>query len=133
MDALHVLALDHVGVAVPAPTHPLLALTACEPPAGRLMPSGVRVARFGPAAQLELVWPGRAGTPVDGFLARRGAGLHHVALRVEGSLAGAVAQLAAAGFRSVGPVEPSADGRPSLFLHPGGCGGVLVELVEGAP
>jgi hypothetical protein len=30
-------------------------------------------------------------------------------------------------------VEPSSDGRPSLFIHPRSTGGVLVELVEGDP
>ena len=29
------------------------------------MKSGVTVARFGPGDALELIWPGRPGTPVD--------------------------------------------------------------------
>jgi hypothetical protein len=38
-----------------------------------------------------------------------------------------------AGFALVGSaIERSSDGRPCLFLHPRGTGGVLVELVEGA-
>jgi catechol 2,3-dioxygenase-like lactoylglutathione lyase family enzyme len=95
------------------------------------MPSGVAVARFGPAGMLELVWPERAGSPIAGFLARRGPGLHHVALRVDEPLESVARALRGAGLRLAGGVEPSSDGRPSLFVHPGATGGVLVELVEG--
>ena len=35
-----------------------------------------------PLPALEVVWEARAGSPIATFLARRGPGLHHVALRV---------------------------------------------------
>jgi catechol 2,3-dioxygenase-like lactoylglutathione lyase family enzyme len=98
---------------------------------GRVMPSGVTVARFGPEAGLELVWPARPGTPVDGFLARRGPGLHHVAVRVDEPLPELLERLRTAGVVVVGGIEASSDGRPCLFLHPRSTGGVLVELVQG--
>jgi hypothetical protein len=130
MTRIPAVALDHVGIATAEPGNALSsALGGLEP--ARLMPSGVQVARFGPGAGLECVWPGRDSNPVAGFLAKRGPGLHHIALRVDVPLDGLVADLAAAGMAATGPVEPSADGRPSAFLHPGGTGGVLVELVEG--
>lgn len=122
-------ALDHVGIAVSSPEHPLPAALGAEL-AGTLMPSGVTVARFGPGCALELVWPGREGTPIDRFLERRGPGLHHIALAVREPLASLAERLRAAGLEPVGPVEPSSDGRPSLFLHPSTTGGVLIELVE---
>ncbi len=124
--------VDHVGIAAPGPGTPLVDALGAGAVAGQAMPSGVTVARFGPAAALELVWPGRPGTPVDGFLARRGAGLHHVALQVDEDLAALRVRLEAAGLAVVGPgVERSSDGRPCLFLHPKSTGGVLVELVQG--
>jgi methylmalonyl-CoA/ethylmalonyl-CoA epimerase len=125
-------AVDHVGIAAPEGRTPLAAALGSEAPAGRSMPSGVTVARFGPAGGLELVWPGRPGTPIDAFLGRRGPGLHHVALRVDVDLATLRGQLEAAGLDLIGTtIEPSSDGRPCLFLHPRSTGGVLVELVQG--
>jgi methylmalonyl-CoA epimerase len=126
--------IDHVGLAAPGPGTALTALLGLDGVVGREMPSGVAVGRFGPSRALELVWQARAGSPVERFLDRRGPGLHHVALRVDEPLAAVRARLAAAGVRLVGDrIEPSADGRPCLFLHPAATGGALVELVEGAP
>ena len=123
-------ALDHVGIAVSSPEgHPLVAALGVEL-AGTLMPNGVTVARVGPARSLEFVWPGQEGTPIDHFLERRGPGLHHIALAVREPLAPLAERLRAAGLEPIGPVEPSSDGRPSLFLHPSTMGGVLIELVE---
>jgi len=132
MALLEALALDHVGIAAPGPDAPLARLLGAGALAGRQMPSGVTIARFGPDTALELVWPGRPGTPVDGFLERRGGGLHHVALRVDEPLAGVRDRLVAEGVEVIGDVDVAADGRPCLFLHPRSTGGVLVELVEGA-
>ena len=127
-------ALDHVGIASPDPGSPLaglLSAPAGPAAAGRVMPSGVTVARFGPGDTLELVWPARPGTPVDAFLERRGPGLHHVALRVDEALGDLRGRLLAAGTEVIGAVDFSADGRPCLFVHPRCTGGVLVELVQG--
>lgn len=126
-------AVDHVGLAAPGPGTALTALLGSDGIAGREMPSGVAVGRFGPERALELVWQARAGSPVEGFLDRRGPGLHHVALRLDEPLEAVRARLADAGVRLAGGIEPSADGRPCLFVHPAATGGVLVELVEGAP
>lgn len=130
--ALTTLELDHVGIVAADDSIPLIAALDSERPVGRQMPSGVIVARFGPAGRLELVRPGAGQTPVDGFLRKRGPGLHHVALRVSGTLGQAIQQARGAGIEPVGAPEPSSDGRPSVFLHPRTTGGVLVELLEGA-
>jgi methylmalonyl-CoA/ethylmalonyl-CoA epimerase len=130
---IEAVAVDHVGIASADPSSPLAEALGADALAGIAMPSGVTVARFGPARGLELVWPGRAGTPVDSFLARRGPGLHHVALRVDVDLAELRGRMEQAGLALVGGgIERSSDGRPCLFLHPRGTGGVLVELVQGA-
>jgi methylmalonyl-CoA/ethylmalonyl-CoA epimerase len=95
------------------------------------MPSGVAISRFGPGAAVELVTPARPGSPIEGFLAQRGPGLHHIAFQVDEPLAAVLEQLRAEGIEAVGEIVPSSDGRPSVFLHPKTTGGILVELVEG--
>jgi hypothetical protein len=123
-------AIDHVGIAAPAANSPLNDLLG---PTGPLveMPSGVAVGRFGPDDMLELVVPARDGNPIERFLERRGPGLHHIAICVDEPLVGLLERLESAGLQVIGEIEPSSDGRPSLFLHPSGMGGVLIELVEG--
>jgi methylmalonyl-CoA/ethylmalonyl-CoA epimerase len=127
---LEATAVDHVGIAATASSTPLTALLGAAVSV-REMSSGVAVGRFGPHDALEVVLPHRDGSPIGSFLSRRGPGLHHVGLRVDEPLGDLLPRLAAAGVRVVGAVEPSADGRPSLFIHPSSTGGVLVELVEG--
>jgi hypothetical protein len=129
-DALRAVAFDHVGIALESIDSALCALLGA-PETLELMPSGAAVGRFGPGRQLEAVTSGRVGSPVDRFLEQRGPGLHHIALRVDEPLADVLARLEVAGYRAAGPVEPSSDGRPSVFLHPKTTGGVLLELVEG--
>ena len=133
MALLPALELDHVGIAV-ADTgdSPLAAALGATELALTTMPSGVAVGRFGPDKRIELVTPAHAGNPIDRFLERRGPGLHHIALRVDEPLASVVERLDAAGIEAVGPIEPSSDGRPCVFLHPSTTGGVLVELIEGS-
>ena len=128
---VRIVGLDHVGIAAATDDPPLGGLLGTAP-ALREMPSGVAVGRFGPDTVLELVAPARPGNPVERFLERRGPGLHHVGLRVDEPLGDLLPRLEAAGFRPLGGVERSSDGRPSLFLHPSTTGGVLIELVEGA-
>jgi methylmalonyl-CoA epimerase len=124
--------LDHVGIAASTSSLPLLDLLETDLGKGQQMPSGVTVEKFGPGEKIELVWPATEGSPVQSFLERRGPGLHHIGLRVEGPLEALLPQLTEAGVRLAGKIEPSADGRPSLFIHPESTGGVLVELIEGA-
>jgi methylmalonyl-CoA/ethylmalonyl-CoA epimerase len=124
-------ALDHVGILASDGLTPLTVALGAASLAGRPMPSGVLVARFGPAERLELVWPGRLGSPVERQLASRGPGLHHLAMSVQAPLAAAAEELHACGLELVGAPEPASDGRPSIFVHPRSTGGVLVELIEG--
>jgi methylmalonyl-CoA epimerase len=123
-------AVDHVGIAAVSSDSALGDLVG---PVGLLteMPSGVAVGRFGPGDTLELVVPARPGSPIERFLDRRGPGLHHIGFRVDEPLEDVLERLEAAGVHVIGKVEPSSDGRPSLFIHPSETGGVLIELVEG--
>jgi methylmalonyl-CoA/ethylmalonyl-CoA epimerase len=78
---------------------------------------------------LELISPkGNAG--LDKFLEKRGAGLHHIAVEVEG-IEGALAFLASLGVPLIDTVPRiGARGHKVAFVHPKATGGVLVELVE---
>ena len=82
-------------------------------------------------SHLELLEPTDPDGPVGRFLARRGPGIHHVALRVP-DLPAALAELESAGVRLVDR-EPriGAGGKRIAFIHPRSTGGILIELCEG--
>jgi methylmalonyl-CoA/ethylmalonyl-CoA epimerase len=70
---------------------------------------------------------------IQRFLDRRGPGLHHVALQVEG-IDAALASLRARGVRLVDEQSrPGGMGTRIAFVHPSAFGGMLVELVEPVP
>jgi len=81
-------------------------------------------------SHIELVSPHGENAGLARFLEKRGPGLHHVALEVEG-LDGALALLRAIGVPLV-DVTPriGARGHRVAFMHPRATGGVLVELIE---
>jgi len=82
--------------------------------------------------RIELVEPAADDSPVSGFLARRGGGLHHLAYRVD-DLEGALARLKRDGVRMIDEApRPGAHGTRIAFVHPKSTGGVLTELVEEA-
>jgi methylmalonyl-CoA/ethylmalonyl-CoA epimerase len=81
-------------------------------------------------AEIELVRPTTADSGVARYLAKRGAGMHHICLSVP-DLRASLQQLAAQGVRLINP-EPMAgsDGRQYAFVHPESTGGVLLELYQ---
>jgi len=93
----------------------------------------VRVAMLGVGeSRIELLEATAEDSAVGRFLAKRGEGLHHVALRVP-DLAGAVERLRALGVRLVSEaIQVGAGGHRYVFVHPASANGVLLELVEAA-
>jgi methylmalonyl-CoA epimerase len=80
--------------------------------------------------RIELLEATAEDSPVARFIAKRGEGLHHVALRVP-DLEGAVERLRAAGARLAGDkIQTGVGRRRYIFIHPSSAGGVLLELVE---
>jgi methylmalonyl-CoA epimerase len=81
---------------------------------------------------VELLAPLGPDTPVGKFMAKNGAGLHHVAYAVE-DIDAALEDIAAAGVKLI-DTEPRIGIRESrvAFLHPRSTGGVLTEIVEPA-
>jgi len=69
-------------------------------------------------------------TAVGRFLATRGAGVHHIAYRVD-DIDAALAHLRAEGALLVDETpRPGSRGTRIAFVHPAAFGGVLVELVQ---
>jgi len=84
-----------------------------------------------PAAEsrIELLEPSDSESPIAKFLAKRGPGLHHVALRVP-DLRAAVERLRNAGARLLNEPRAGAGGHLYVFVHPASTGGVLLELIQ---
>jgi len=80
--------------------------------------------------RIELVEPASPDSPVTGFLAKRGPGLHHLAYKVD-DIERAIAACKAAGLRMIDEKpRPGAHHCRIAFVHPSATGGVLSELVE---
>jgi len=81
-------------------------------------------------SRLELLEPTSEDSTIAKFLAKRGEGLHHVALKVP-DLAAVVERLKKDGIRLVSDeIKIGAGGHRYVFVHPSSSGGVLFELVE---
>ena len=127
--------LDHIGIAVKDLEQALAfyrdALGLEVEPPEEVASQRVR-AHFLQAgeAALELLEPTAPDSPIAKYLEKRGAGLHHVALRVD-DIRAALASLKARGVRLIDE-EPREGAHHSLvaFLHPSSTHGVLVELKQ---
>jgi methylmalonyl-CoA/ethylmalonyl-CoA epimerase len=134
-----ILRIDHIGLATGAPD-------ALAPYLGALGMSKVdggvagdyRVAcefwhsgRHDGEPSIELVSPAGDGSVLDAHLARRGPGLHHIAVEVD-ELEAELERLRSAGFTAVDR-EPCAGARPGMrvaFTYLPRPAGLLVELVQ---
>jgi len=127
-------AIDHLGIAVKSLDE---ALAFYEtglgmPPALRetVEHEKVRVAMLAAGAtRIELLEPLEENSAIGRFLARRGPGLHHVAMRVA-DLAATIQRLEKHGARILGKPQYGADGHLYVFVHPESAGGVLWELIQ---
>ena len=81
-------------------------------------------------ANIELLEPTSADSPVAKFIEKRGEGIHHICFRVEG-IEEHLERLKSKGYRLINesPV-PGAHGCRVAFLHPAAGNGVLIELSE---
>ncbi|HEY5326186.1 MAG TPA: methylmalonyl-CoA epimerase [Mucilaginibacter sp.] len=80
--------------------------------------------------KIELLEATDANSPVAKFIAKKGAGVHHIAFEVDDIVA-EMERLKKEGFvlLSDGP-KPGADNKLVCFVHPKSAGGVLVELCQ---
>ena len=77
---------------------------------------------------IELLQPIGSKGIMAKFLEKHGEGFHHICYEVD-DINEEIASLKAAGIEVLGEPRPGAEGM-SVFLHPKGTHGVLVELVE---
>ncbi len=83
-------------------------------------------------SRIELLEPTAADSPVARFLAKRGEGLHHIALHVE-NISAALETLKQQGARLISEdIQIGAGGHLYFFVHPSSAGGVLLEICQDA-
>ena len=128
--------LNHVGVATPsiersvALYRDVLGATQVGD-AFDLPAQGVRVCFVdAPNAQIELIEPLGADSPIVKFLEKNPlGGQHHLCFEVA-DIAEARAWYEGKSVRILGPTRIGAHGTPIFFLHPKDMGGVLTEIME---
>jgi methylmalonyl-CoA/ethylmalonyl-CoA epimerase len=82
-------------------------------------------------AHLELLEPTDAESPIAKFIAKNGAGIHHLCFRVSDVVA-KQAEMEANGYRFIYPqARTGAGGCLVNFIHPKTTGGVLIEISTG--
>ncbi len=80
--------------------------------------------------EIELIAPFTADSGIAKYLAKRGAGMHHLCLEVE-DIDATMQQLVAGGAELINETPRTRpDGRRYAFVHPRSTGGVLLELYE---
>jgi methylmalonyl-CoA epimerase len=83
-------------------------------------------------SRIELLEPLHAQSPIEKFMAKRGEGIHHIAVSVD-NIEEALARFKAAGARLIDAVpRRGAHNSKIAFIHPSSTNGVLLELVEHA-
>lgn len=128
--------IDHVAVCVEESAEPadkLLRMLGLEVAHRETVESQKTEATLLPVgekgAAIELIAP-RGNEGLERFLAKRGPGLHHIAIEVEG-IDAALAHLKSLGVPLIDEApRVGARGHRVAFVHPKATGGVLVELVE---
>ena len=81
-------------------------------------------------ARIELLEATSADSPISKFLAKRGPGIHHIAVRVP-DIRAALIDLKRREVRLIDEQpRPGAGGCLVAFIHPSSTAGVLIELVE---
>ena len=83
--------------------------------------------------RLELLEATSEDSVIARFIARRGEGLHHVALQVDDVTAAAQAVRGSGRRLVTDKVQIGAEGYKYVFVHPRETGGVLLELLEREP
>ena len=125
--------IAHVGVAVPnldaalAFYQDVLGLV----PHPEVNADGARIVSLALGeSEIELLEPAEPESPIGRFLARRGAGIHHLCFRVP-DLDAALAACRRGGYQLIDETpRTGAGGRRIAFVHPKATAGILLELSE---
>jgi len=132
---MKVLKVDHIGIAVPNLAEALKfyegTLGVKSQGTEEVAEQKVKVA-FLPAgdSELELLESTAPDGPIAKFIESKGAGLQHIALRVD-NIEAALSELKEKGIKLIDEKPRyGAGGAKIAFLHPKATGGVLLELCE---
>lgn len=127
--------ISHIGIAVASLEEAVLKYSALfgmnEPHRETVEEQRVDIASFPLGdAVVELTAATDEASPIAKFIAKRGEGIHHVAIEVD-DVAAELERLRAAGVRLINetPTEGAHD-MLIAFLHPSSFNGVLVELCQ---
>src|SRR5256885_2346228 len=83
--------------------------------------------------RIELLEATAADSPIGRFIAKRGEGLHHIAIAVE-DLSATVEQLKKKGTRLISDeIKVGAGGHLYVFVHPSAGGGGVLGMCGGSP
>jgi methylmalonyl-CoA/ethylmalonyl-CoA epimerase len=129
------LKVDHIGIATPSIEEGLAvwrdALGLEVDSTEEVTEQGVRVCMLAVGdTHVELLEPLSAETAVGKFLAKRGPGMHHIAIEVA-DIRASLAELKNKGARLIDETpRVGAGGCLVAFVHPSSVNGVLLELVQ---
>lgn len=132
-DWMRGLRLDHLGIAVRSITgargfYEMLGMAVTHEETVKQEQVRVAMLPMG-ESRMELLEPMAEDSVIGRFLAKRGEGLHHIAVKVV-DVDAAFARLKSSGVRLVSEkVGVGAGGHRYFFVHPASSGGVLVEVV----
>jgi methylmalonyl-CoA epimerase len=83
--------------------------------------------------RIELLEATSDDSPIARFIAKRGEGIHHIAIDVP-SISETMEAMKAKGVRFVSDeIKVGAGGHLYVFIHPSSAGGVLIELCQDPP
>lgn len=127
--------IEHIGIAVSQldtsiPLFEQLLNTPCYK-IEEVLSEGVKTAFFQTGdSKIELLEATKPDSPIQKYIDKKGAGIHHIAFEVE-NIEAEIKRLSALGFEVLN-TEPKkgADNKLICFLHPKSTNGVLVELCQ---
>ncbi len=127
--------IDHIGIAVRslssavATYENLIGVTASG--YDQVDEQGVRVAMLNIGeSRIELLEPTGPNSPIEKFMAKRGEGIHHIAVRVD-DIEAELRRLKESGVRLIDEKpRRGAHNTKIAFIHPSSTSGVLLELVQ---
>jgi methylmalonyl-CoA epimerase len=127
--------IDHLGIAVRSLSDGLafyrdiLGMTIAHQETVAAERVNVAMLPSGGESRIELLEATDDESTIARFIAKRGPGLHHIAVKVE-DLMQTVETLRLRGARLLNEPRAGAGGHTYVFVHPESTGGVLLELIQ---
>ena len=126
--------IDHIGIALKefgdtAKILKMLGLESYDPEDVADQKVNTWSFQAGPS-EIELLSPSADDSPIAKYLENKGAGIHHLAVRVK-DIRQEIAKITEAGIRMIDETpRVGAGGKLIAFIHPKYTGGILIELTQ---